>query len=598
MVWAPYADRVDVQLVSPEDREVSMERGANGYFVATVAGIGHGARYYYRLNGEQEFPDPVSRYQPEGVHGPSEVVDPAAYDWNDAAWSGMAQRRLVFYELHVGTFTEEGTFDAVIPHLDRLRDLGITALEIMPVNQCPGTRNWGYDGVQLFAVQNSYGGPQGFRRLVDACHARGLAVFLDVVYNHLGPEGNYLGQYGPYFTEKYLTPWGPALNFDDQDSDDVRRFFIENALHWVSDYHIDGFRLDAIHAIKDDTPRPFLQEFTTAVHEHAADLGRTVHVIAESIRNNPTVCNPPELGGYGMDAEWTDDFHHALHSFITGETGGYYADFGRFTEISQVLQRGFLYVGQYSQFRGRRHGELPRLYNGEKFVVFAQNHDQTGNRAQGDRLTTMVGYETLKAIAGLVALSPYLPLFFMGEEYGETAPFQYFVDHSDPDLIEAVRKGRREEFASFGWQGDVPDPQDVATFERSRLNRELLDEPAHATLWRYHQQLLRLRREIPALADLEQGQMEVIPYVGERILFVRRWSGSDEVITIISFSNDCAVITAPVSEGTWRCLLNSADGEWYGPGAEASAEIQSPGELPITVPAMSCLVYHRVSEVL
>ncbi len=591
IVWAPFVDKIDVHLLGRNERYEPLERDARGYHSATLEGVPAGTNYLYRLDGGQERPDPTSRYQPEGVHGPSQVVDPEAFDWTDDGWPGLARKNLVFYELHAGAFTDEGAFDAVIPHLDGLKDLGITCIELMPVNQFPGARNWGYDGVQIFAVQNSYGGPEGLRRLVDACHARGMAVILDVVYNHLGPEGNYLGEYGPYFTDKYSTPWGSALNFDDVDSDEVQRFYIENALQWIRDYHLDGFRLDAIHAIYDQRPRPFLREMASAIHDLAADLGRRVHVIAESNMNDPRVVNPGKFGGLGLDAEWNDDFHHAVHALLTGEDTGYYHDYGSFEDLVKAMRAGFVYTGQHMSFRGRGHGDVPWLYDGNNFVVFAQNHDQIGNRARGDRLSTLIPFELQKTVAALVTLSPYLPLFFMGEEYGETNPFPYFVDHGDPDLIEAVRKGRAAEFESFAWQGEILDPAASETFEMAKLDREKLDNPKHRALYELHRELLRLRRETPALANLKLRDMTVNGIDAQRILQMCRLHATGDVNCAFNLGQDEASIRLPCASGRWRLVLNTADTDWVGPGSDLPTILESDGSIEMALPAMSCAVY-------
>ena len=430
-VWAPRAEKVEVRLVAPQERLLPLKKAEAGYFHGVLERVEPGARYFYRLDGTRERPDPASRFQPEGVHGPSQVIEPD-FPWTDQGWCGLGLPAYVIYEIHVGAFTPAGTFEAVIPHLAELKELGITALELMPVAQFPGRRNWGYDGVFPYAVQNSYGGPAGLKRLVDACHRHGLAVILDVVYNHLGPEGNYLGDYGCYFTDRYRTPWGEAVNFDGPHSDEVRRFFIENALYWIGDCHIDALRLDALHAIFDQSPQPFLAELAEAVHAQAEGLNRRVHLMAESDLNDVRLIRPPELGGYGLDAHWNEDFHHALHTLLTGEQGGYYEDFGRLAQLAKAFREGFVYSGQYSPYRRRRHGSSSRGLPGQRFIVFAQNHDQVGNRLLGDRLTRLVSFEALKLAAGAMILSPFLPLLFMGEEYGEVAPFHYFISHSDP----------------------------------------------------------------------------------------------------------------------------------------------------------------------
>ena len=592
VVWAPFVGHIDVHLLGPNERYESLQRDEQGYHSAILEDVPAGTNYFYRLDGERDRPDPASRYQPEGVHGPSQVVDPAAYDWNDSDWSGLPRDELVFYELHVGTFTDEGTFDAAIEHLDGLRDLGITCIELMPVNQFPGARNWGYDGVQIFAVQNSYGGPESLRRLVDACHARGLAIILDVVYNHLGPEGNYLAEYGPYFTDRYKTPWGAALNFDDRESDEVQRFYIENALGWIRDYHLDGFRLDAIHAIMDQRPRPFLRDMASAVRYLAGRQGRTVHIIAESNMNDPRVIYPAKFGGLGLDAEWNDDFHHALHALLTGEDTGYYHDYGSFSDLVKALRAGFVYTGQHMSFRGRGHGDVPRLYNGDNFVVFAQNHDQIGNRALGDRLSTMIPFEMEKVVAALVILSPYLPLFFMGEEYGERAPFPYFVDHGDPGLIEAVRAGRAREFRSFSWQGKLLDPASSETFNMAKLDRRRLQEPRHRALYDLHRELLRLRRSTAALANLDMNEMEISSIDSNRILLMCRLHATGDVCCAFNLGDNEATFELPAGAGSWRLVLDTADGKSTGPGSRLQATPKSPDsacEIPIL--GMSCAVY-------
>ncbi len=377
---------------------------------------------------------------------------------------------MIMYELHAGTFIPEGTFDAVIPGLDHLKDLGINATDIMPVAQFPGERNWGYDGVYPFAVQNSYGGPDGLKRIVNECHTKGIAVILDVIYNHLGPEGNYLRDYGPYFTDRYKTPWGQAINFDGPYSNEVRNFFIENALSWLKNYHIEGLRIDAIHGIYDMSAQPFLPELAERVEEFSQQEGRKFYLIAESDLNNSYALRPRDSGGSGLDALWCDDFHHALHTLLTGETDGYYVDFGKIGHLVKSFREGFVYSGQYSAFRKRNHGNSSADIPPDRFVVFSQNHDQTGNRLKGERLSSLVSFESLKLAAGVVLLSPYIPLIFMGEEYGETAPFLFFISHSDPELIKAVRQGRKDEFKTFNWKDEPPDPQDIETFMRSKLD--------------------------------------------------------------------------------------------------------------------------------
>ena len=472
-VWAPKASSVSLVIIGEKD-PYPMKAEDRGYFSTFIQGLEPGRRYIYLLNEDQPRPDPVSRYQPEGVHGPSEVIDPSEFEWGDRDWKGIPLEKMIIYEIHTGTFTQEGTFEAIIPFLDYLKnELVVTTIELMPVSQFPGERNWGYDGTYLYAPQNSYGGPYGLKNLVNACHQKGLSVILDVVYNHLGPEGNYLGNYGPYFTDRYKTPWGSAINYDGPESDEVRKFIIHNALYWVTEFHVDGLRIDAIHGIFDFSAKHILYDIREVVHREAKKLGRHIVVIAESDLNNVRVIDPPRRGGYGLDAQWNDDFHHCLHTLLTGEQSGYYQDFGDLIQLVKALREGFVYSGQYSSYRRSRHGNLSKHLPCTKFVVFSQNHDQVGNRMKGDRLSTLVPFEALKLAAGMVLFSPHIPLLFMGEEYGEEGPFQYFVSHSDPELIEAVRKGRREEFAAFRWEGEIPDPQDEATFLRSKIHLDL-----------------------------------------------------------------------------------------------------------------------------
>ncbi|HWQ91459.1 MAG TPA: malto-oligosyltrehalose trehalohydrolase, partial [Clostridia bacterium] len=508
LVWAPAVASVELNLLEPHAQVMPMQPAPNGYFTATVDQVEPGWRYYYRL-GTVDRPDPASRYQPKGVHGPSEVVKPN-FDWQDSGWAGLPLRDYIIYELHVGTFTPEGTFDAILEQLPSLQELGITAIELMPVAQFPGGRNWGYDGVLPFAVQNSYGGPAGLKRLINACHQVGLAVILDVVYNHLGPEGNYLPEFGPYFSDRYRTPWGQAFNFDGEFSDEVRRFFLENALFWQMEFHIDALRLDAVHAIYDFAATPFLQELTRAVHSQAQATGRPCHLIAESDLNDARYITAEHWGGYGLDAQWSDDFHHCLHVLLTGEQTGYYSDFGGVTQFAKVFRHGYAYTGEYSAYRKRRHGNLPQHNATRQFVVCAQNHDQIGNRMRGDRLSRLTDFEKLKLAAASVLLSPFVPLLFMGEEYGEVAPFPYVISHTDSQLVEAVRHGRREEFSGFQWQGEVPDPFAETTFRSSVLDRNLRQKAdPHRTLHRFYQALIGIRKATPAIARADHNSLEV-----------------------------------------------------------------------------------------
>ena len=595
LLWAPFIDKVELHLVAPEDRLVPLVKGKRGYHHAVVEGVEPGSLYLYRLDGQKERPDPASRFQPHGVHGPSQVVSPS-FAWDDLDWSGLPLQQYLLYELHVGTFTPEGSFSAAIAHLGELRDLGITAVELMPVAQFPGSRNWGYDGVYPFAVQESYGGPEGLRRFVNGCHRQGLAVVLDVVYNHFGPEGNYLGDFGPYFTDRYHTPWGSAINLDGPHSDEVRRFFVDNALYWVSEFHMDALRLDAVHAIYDRSAQPFLQELAGVVHRRAERMKRRVYLIAESDLNDSRLIRATDVGGYGLDAQWSDDFHHALHTLLTGERSGYYRDFGTVDHLARAYRNGFVYTGQYSRHRQRRHGNSPRGCPAHRFVVCSQNHDQIGNRMLGERLSQLVPFEGLKLAAAAVLLSPFIPLLFMGEEYGETAPFLYFVSHGDSSLVEAVRKGRRDEFSAFSWLGEPPDPQDEATFLRTKLDHRLRGQGYHRTLLQFYTELIRLRQAVPALSSLSKEQMDVLAIDKQRLLFIHRWSGPSEAALVLNLSEAPVSAGVPLPLGRWRKLLDSAEEGWLGDGSLVPERIDSDGEVNLPLSPRAAVLFLRQGE--
>jgi maltooligosyltrehalose trehalohydrolase len=592
-LWAPRAGSVHLHLVGSDERVVALERGERGYHQAVVDSVAPGALYSFRLDGGPDLPDPASRFQPRGVHGPSQVID-SAFDWRDGEWRGLPLERMVFYEAHVGTVTPEGTFEAMISHLTELSELGVTALSLMPVAQFPGRRNWGYDGVFPFAVQHSYGGPEGLKRLVDACHRAGLAVTLDVVYNHLGPEGNRFASFAPYFTDRYRTPWGPAVNFDGADSDEVRRFFVANALHWFEEFHVDALRLDAVHAILDSSPRPFLQELAEDVGECSRRLGRPLYLVPESSQNDARLIRAPELGGYGLDAQWNDDFHHSLRTLLTREQHGYYQDYGRLEQLAKSLREGFAFSGEPSRFRKRRHGSSSRDIPAERFVVFAQNHDQVGNRRLGERLSEMVCFERLKLAAGVVLLSPFLPLIFMGEEYGERAPFPYFVEHSDPELIDAVREGRRMEFAAFGWEGEPLDPQDESTFRSARLDRSLAAQEPHRTLLGFHRKLLALRRELSTVSRSSKSRLDVKSDECARTLVLRRWETApsvEQTIVAYHFGEAPARCRIEIPAGLWSKRLDSAEAAWKGPGNDTPELLRSGGEVFVTLPPWSFVLF-------
>lgn len=591
-VWAPDCQQVDVHLVHPKDEMIPLTPSVNGYFEAQLNEVHPGTRYFFRLNGEKEYPDPASRFQPDGVHKASEVIDPQ-FEWTDTGWYGIPLRDYIIYELHPGTYTLEGTFEAIIPHLRSLRELGINAIELMPVAQFPGARNWGYDGTYPFAVQNTYGGPLGLKRLVNAAHEAGLGVILDVVYNHLGPEGNYLGAYAPYFTERYKTPWGQALNFDGPDCDHVRRYFIENAIYWQSEFHIDALRLDAVHAIRDFSAVPFLEELAHRTLRNAESLNRRFYLIAESDMNMARHILPRNLGGYGLDAQWSDDFHHALHVLLTGETTGYYEDFGGVLPLAKAWKQGYTFTGNYSKHRRHRQGSSPTHNSVKQFVVCSQNHDQVGNRLLGDRIGAITTFETQKVAASAVLLSPFIPLLFMGEEYGDTAPFQYFTSHTDEGLIEGVRAGRRREFASFKWKGEIPDPQDQATFDACKLTHALALSGEHKILRDYYRELIKFRNQLGAISRAEKDTMEILVSEEEASLWIRYQSQSGDASVLLCFAKKTAHVDLPFPSGRWVKRLDSAEEKWDGNGSSVPTELTSDGHVKLTLPPMSAILFSR-----
>jgi maltooligosyltrehalose trehalohydrolase len=501
-VWAPNAERMSVHVATGEsagEHPMAQSADGRGVFDATVPGVRAGDRYGLRIDGGPPRPDPVSRAQPEGVHGLSEVVDPDDFAWRDEQWTGVPLPDMVIYEMHVGTFTPEGTFDAAAARLPELRTLGVTAIELMPVAEFPGRRNWGYDGVHLYAPHHAYGGPAGMKRLVNVAHALGIGVVLDVVYNHLGPEGNYLDQFGPYHTDTYRTPWGRAVNYDGRGSDEVRRWALDNALYWIAEFHVDALRLDAVHGIFDFGALAVLEELSDEVHELSRRLGRKVQLLAESDLNDPRLVRPPDQGGYGIDAQWADDVHHTIHTTLTGEQQGYYRDFQGVATIADVYREPFFYARRYSPSRGRTHGRSSAGVPRQRFIVSAQNHDQVGNRPAGERLASLLDPGRLRLAAALVLLSPYVPLLFMGEEYGETAPFLYFIDHGDADLVQAVREGRHRQLEEIATVREPIDPQAEETFLQSRIDWSRRRSDAGAELLKLYGDLLALRRDEPAL---------------------------------------------------------------------------------------------------
>jgi maltooligosyltrehalose trehalohydrolase len=571
-VWASRPKKVELQV---GQERFPMQANTDGWWTAPTLSAQPGVDYGFILDGEGPFPDPRSPWQPRGIDGPSRLLDHADFRWTDANWQSPLLSSAVIYELHVGTFTPQGTFDAVIEKLEYLAEIGVTHVELMPVNEFSGSHGWGYDGVDLYAPHHAYGGPEGLKRLVDACHARGLAVLLDVVYNHLGPAGNYLAKYAPYFTKRYSSPWGEALNFDDAQCAEVRRFFCDNALMWLRDYHFDGLRLDAVHAILDFSAIPFLEQLADEVHQLQTKLNRRFVLIAESDLNDPRLLWPHKRGGFGLDAQWSDDFHHSLHAVLTGETNGYYADFGSLADICKALRNAFVYDGGYSKFRRRPHGRPPAGLDGKHFLGYMQDHDQVGNRAKGERSSQLMSMGRLKIAAALVLTSPFIPMLFQGEEWGASTPFAYFTDHQDPKLGDLVRQGRRREFAAQGWdETEIPDPQARETFERCKLNWSEISQSRHTELLDWHRELIALRRNEPVLCD---GQMERIQ---TRCDELERWLTVERGPFVVACNIADSVRRIPLPAGKFRILM-------------ASSKIECPENGVATLPPDSVTVLKR-----
>jgi maltooligosyltrehalose trehalohydrolase len=559
-VWAPRAKTVELvtrpveQGQAGEETRQPMQAADHGWWGADAPADALVVDYGFVLDGEGPYPDPRSPYQPYGVHGLSRTVDHSAFPWTDGHFQARPLASAVLYELHVGTFTAEGTFDSAIPRLDDLSALGITHVELLPVNAFPGERGWGYDGVDLFAPHTAYGGPDGLKRLVDACHARGLGVILDVVYNHVGPSGNYLDKFGPYHSDRHMTNWGEAMNFDGPGSDEVRRFFIDNARMWLRDYHFDALRIDAVHAIIDGSAVHFLEALAEAVARLSVETGRHLALIAESDLNDPRIVRPVEQGGYGIDAQWADDFHHALHALLTGEQNGYYKDYRPWDSLVKALTDVFVFDGTYSGLRDRRHGRPAGQLPGYHFLGYIQNHDQIGNRAQGERISHLVGPELAKVAAAVILTAPFIPMLFMGEEWAASSPFQYFTDHEE-ELGRLVSEGRRSEFGDFGWEPEqVPDPQDPETFRRSRLNWEERSQEPHASVLAWHQTCIALRRSMPALENmrLQPDQVQVNPEAG--------WLLIDRGAVRLACNVSEAEVTIPLASAEGEILAASTSG--------------------------------------
>ncbi len=597
-VWAPRVTQLAVRLLGENPRTIPMTRTPQSEFVATVSNLSENTDYFYVLDGERERPDPVSRWQPYGVHGPSRILDPASFPWSDQTWSGIPLKDFIIYELHTGTFTPEGTFESVIPRLPYLRDLGVTAIEIMPVAEFPGNRNWGYDGASLYSPQSSYGGPTSLKKLVDACHHHGLAVVMDVVYNHLGPEGNYLPEFTPCFTDAHHTPWGKAINFDGPESDGVRRRVIDNALYWLTEYHIDALRLDAIHGIYDFGAHHILDELSQAFQTQARRLKRHACIIAESDLEDVRSINPRALGGYALDAQWHDDFHHALYSLLTGAQEGFLMDFGSLADLTKSVLEGFVLDGKYSRYRRRRYGSSSKNRPGEQFVGFIQNHDQIANTSRGRRLSTLVSPEQQKLAAVLTLCSPFVPLLFMGEEYGEIAPFLFFTSFEDPDLVNAVREGRKRELGGHYSEADFADPHAQSTFERSRLDWSRPSIPPHVQTLRLYRDLISLRKQHTSLGNCRKDLTEIRFDDQLKFFVMKRTDPSGSAALIVcNFSKNVQSIPAAGEPQGWQLAL------WT--GAEAYGGSPAPGpakkltaSLDIQVPlaAFEAAIYVNESQ--
>nr|WP_295922526.1 malto-oligosyltrehalose trehalohydrolase [uncultured Dyadobacter sp.] len=564
LVWAPKAKKVGLELQSSGEL-LDLNAAEYGYWLLHTTALRPGDLYAIRLDGGEPLPDPATRYQPEGVHGASCAFDPHSFTWTDADWQGIPIKSYIIYELHTGTFTPEGTFGGIEQKLDHLEQLGVNAIEIMPVSQFAGERNWGYDGVFPYSVQASYGGPAALQQLVNACHRRGIAVILDMVYNHLGPEGNVLGQFGHYFTDKYHTPWGDAINFDDAWSDAVRQYFVQNALMWFRDFHIDALRLDAVHAIKDFSPVHILQEIHVKTDALSRETGKPYQLIVEMDLNDTRFVKPVAAGGYGMDAQWIDEFHHALRVSSGQEKSGYYADFDPITSLAKSFRDAYVFDGIYSDHRKRKFGMKADGIGGEQFIVFSQNHDHIGNRMLGERTSQLVSFEMQKLLAGAVFISPFVPLLFMGEEWSESNPFQYFVSHTDEKLAEAVRKGRKSEFAAFHLEGEAPDPVSPLTFQNSTLQWELPEQEPHQAMLRYYRHWIRLRKSEQVLRACDRDGLSVEAFPEKELICIQRVGERQHLIGALNFSKSSQEVLLPFEHLIWSKLIASSDPLWNGP---------------------------------
>ncbi len=566
-VWAPHARKTELVLNpgSTEENVIDLTKDAAGYWKTEFRLKQNGTKYKYRINGKKLLPDPASLSQPEGVHGASAIIDLQSFNWSDQQWKNIPPDQTVMYELHTGTFTPKQNFEGITEKLDYLTDLGINAIELMPVNQFPGKRNWGYDGVYPYAVHNHYGGAEELQKLVNACHNKNIALILDVVYNHLGPEGNYLPEFAPYFTRSYNTPWGAAVNFDDVYSYGLRNYFIQNALMWLKDFHVDALRLDAVHAIKDYSAKHFLQELHEEVELLNKETGKDHYLIAESNLNDVRLINPSEKGGYGLEAQWNDDYHHALHALLTGERSGYYKDYGESCHLLKAIRDAFVYDGIYSDFRKKVYGNTAKDNPGKQFVIFNQNHDQAGNRKSGDRLTTLLNFEQLKLCTATLFSLPFVPMLFMGEEYGESSPFLYFVDHTSNELNKLVRQGRKKEFSHSWDKSPPPDPDKEETFLQSALKWNYKTNRYQSALLSLHKFLISLRKTHPVFSKPVRENLKINTCNTGNILQLERFYGNNAILGFFNYSAEREEIQLnPHYSSGLTLILNTASSEWEG----------------------------------
>ncbi|WP_159522737.1 malto-oligosyltrehalose trehalohydrolase [Sunxiuqinia indica] len=571
-VWAPKARSVRLLAESPK-LEITMNKEEFGYWSLIVSGIDAGTRYRYELDGNNSFPDPASLSQPDGVHEASEVIDIHDFEWTDDEWVNIPLDRMIQYELHTGTFSAEGTFEGVIARLDYLKNLGVNTIELLPVAQFSGFRNWGYDGVYPFAVHDGYGGAKELMKLVNTCHQKGIAVILDVVYNHFGPEGNYVSNFGDYFSGKYSTPWGEPLNFDDTNSDEVKNYFLQNALMWCRDFHIDGLRLDAVHAIYDFSAEHIMKQLAGKLDELSQQTEKPYYLIAESNLNDVRYISSHSKGGYGLNGQWSDDFHHAIHALATNETRGYYEDFGTPEQLSKAIKQAFVFDGLYSKYRKKTYGNSTKNNSGEQFVIFSQNHDQVGNRKHGERLISLSSFEMAKLVAGCMFVSPNVPMLFMGEEYGERNPFYYFVSHLDEELNRLVNEGRKEEFKTFfDDKGEAVNPASEEAFERSKLSWGIQKNPEYQSMYNYYKKLIELRKNHPVLQVPDKDKLTITE--NGKGFTLHRWQGDRQILAFMNFDQNDTELEVPFNQsGNMDKILDSTSTNWNGKGETSPQKI-------------------------